>query len=917
MHTRLPDALLACFLCCLPGLAMAESGQPRPPHIAAGDPDFQAGFLNVMLYDGLDGLVVDEAGVKDSTAGIRRAIKDGIEYGLTVYVPPGTYRVSGTLAGEQPDTPGEPGGCCDWIWNNGFQYFKAPSLVGPSSGPRPTIRLSDHSPGFGDPSSPRAVIHFRNMNGSATDNNWQGSAACGFYFVVSNLDIDLGSDNPGAIGVQVPSAQWSYLENVKVNATGAYAGLRGDSNDNGVVNLEVVGGRYGVVMGNWGGHSYVGLRLRHQTEAALIDTVGSGAIQLTGFEIETSSGPVIRLTGGNVGSSLALLDGVIKSDGTEAAIDNASGRNVFLSNVYFKGSAPLVKSGSRAAIAASGEAAWDRVAEYSHTDTHSVTTCKGSSCATQTSHNMVDGVTGQDERVTVDRGSAAPPGDLRRRHVPGAIPWHKDAGVANVRALGAKGDGVTDDTAVIQQAIDSHDSVFIPRGDYVISKTLRLRANSRLFGVPGQRSRLRAPAWDPKGQFLPVIRTVDDAKASTYLGDLSVKLPSELDRTFLSALDWRAGRNSVVRQFSPEVGFGQTASHPRKLVHIRNNGGGRWYGLSLMLGSPTDAPGFRALMVEGTREPLTLYHANPEHTRADATNIELSHAENVRLLGSKTESCAYGDGATCSSFLWISNSSNVMVMANINNTVDGPDGAVKIVDSSGILLANITNYLHHWWSAGYTVRDVVNGGDAPSVPITSQCSLFRKGAFDPRPFSGCSCPDADSDQHQDRACGGDDCDDGDGRVCPTCQERCDNDIDDDCDGSVNEGCGECASGATRECAFAGPAGAPGVGACRVGTQSCADGVWSNCSGEVLPGDEKSAQQCTDDLDNDCDGLLDEHDPDCSSKPEPGTEPGSGCAGAGRGGASGWAMLAAAAAAGTRRLRGPLVPRTRGSVWREE
>jgi hypothetical protein len=52
-----------------------------------------------------------------------------------------------------------------------------------------------------------------------------------------------------------------------------------------------------------------------------------------------------------------------------------------------------------------------------------------------------------------------------------------DAGVVNVRDLGAKGDGVTDDTAVIQKALADHPNqgaiIYLPAGTYLISDTLR------------------------------------------------------------------------------------------------------------------------------------------------------------------------------------------------------------------------------------------------------------------------------------------------------------------------------------------------------------------------------------------------------------------------------------------------------------
>lgn len=45
----------------------------------------------------------------------------------------------------------------------------------------------------------------------------------------------------------------------------------------------------------------------------------------------------------------------------------------------------------------------------------------------------------------------------------------------NVKTFGAKGDGVTDDTAAIQAAINASDSIFFPEGVYLVSSTLYTR----------------------------------------------------------------------------------------------------------------------------------------------------------------------------------------------------------------------------------------------------------------------------------------------------------------------------------------------------------------------------------------------------------------------------------------------------------
>lgn len=60
--------------------------------------------------------------------------------------------------------------------------------------------------------------------------------------------------------------------------------------------------------------------------------------------------------------------------------------------------------------------------------------------------------------------------------------------VVSVRDLGAVGDGVTDDTAVIQSALDSGKSVYIPQGTYLITAALQLKTTSQMVYGDGQLS---------------------------------------------------------------------------------------------------------------------------------------------------------------------------------------------------------------------------------------------------------------------------------------------------------------------------------------------------------------------------------------------------------------------------------------------
>ena len=85
-----------------------------------------------------------------------------------------------------------------------------------------------------------------------------------------------------------------------------------------------------------------------------------------------------------------------------------------------------------------------------------------------------------------------------------------------------------------------------------------------------------------------------------------------------------------------------------------------------------------------------------------------------------------------------------------------------------------------------------------------------------------------------------DCDDTNPDINPGSTEVCDG-LDNNCNGEIDENL-------TRQC------GTTDVGACQFGSQTCQTGIWGDCLGAIEPIEEI----CGDNIDNNCDGQIDEN-----------------------------------------------------------
>lgn len=639
-----------------------EEPAPPPP---SGLP---AGFISVLDFD------ADPTGTTDSTAQLQAAINHGIENQVAVWLPGGEYRISERLLVDQPDEdPNFPG-----------------VLIGSTVDPenRAVIVLAANSAGFNNPNARRAMLHFFNV-GTADNESGENTL---YNQAVIGIDFRVESGNDGAVAIRMQGAEGCTIQDVNIDLTaGGHTGIWGVPGSGGTTHqVSVTGGVIGIDTRRQdlaGGGSQptvtiTGSSFVNQSDVAVWSST-RGAMVLVGNHFERNTpGPLLRVQRHFAGQP---LDGILQvvdarmvyathhEDNTVIEMAGPGGRSFYLENVFVQNGQQVWTE--EAPANPSGWMRFDRLAAEVR---------PGSQSWGQPMELVWINGQPQEGILVESESGVTPPADLISRHQWGEnFPAWETPGAVNALDHGAAGDGVTDDYAVLQALIDAHDIVFLPKGHYRVSDTLNLRPESKLIGVHHNFSVIEALSTldnrfagttEAAGD-RPIVSTADSAAADTVIAFLHLKRHYPLAQHNPTpvgnyALEWRSGGDSVLRSVRlesrasthlrpdliarhfydydlsetpinpnhPQDDFGPDewawpGSEPT--VQVRGHGGGRWFGFWVH-GRQALRSHVPFLRVEGTREPLHLYHLHLQ--QQDSVNhAEFLDVENVSVYGTKAE----------------------------------------------------------------------------------------------------------------------------------------------------------------------------------------------------------------------------------------------------------------------------------------
>lgn len=702
--------------------------------------DAQANLSGLGLVSVLD-YGADPSGARDSTAAIRRAVAAATTARKVTFFPSGTYLISDTIEMKQVLTNEDAG--------TGNEFM----LLGSKVGPRPVLKLKDGAPGFGacatypassadcrttsaiDPASCQVrsrtslkpVLFFWKESVSCPGEPELSDGSRTYRNSVKHLDIVLGQ-NPGAVGIRHWGAEGSRTEDVHIDARGGFAGIYELIGSGGLtMDVEVSGGQHGLYIprARDGSQLIVGLKLSGQESTPIVFSNWS-PLSIVGFDISVRSGTIIALSGAsNRGPHLSLVDGHLRaaSDNGRPLIQN-SDHSVYLKNVDVSGARTVVQNAAEALTVPSASGAY-YVGEYAYAGPYGTRFGDAAKLVRgrKTDATYLDGELASGSRV-VRVAAPTPPVDLIAKHVlPHALCDVEDPDALNVKARGAVGDGVADDTAAIQSAIDQakqsgKNKVLLPKGSYKVSATIMLQGRTELCGVARNAVNLiTSPSWKPGAQ-TPILATTDWAGGRAVASNFGV---SSTNGNIFGIL-WRQGRASVVDGITLGMrGADEGSTVARRRTVVRGGGGGRWYGQLSGDGYwRPQAPGTRAILVEGTSEPLSFYGLHAQYLKpAGNPMIEIRGASHVAAYAGKNEflpdankDSLYAPGEI-PIVLGIYNSTDISLfgMEGLAFT-DVGRGLVEVSGSSEVTLVNISRRPRSKFSDDrwYLVRELEGAG---------------------------------------------------------------------------------------------------------------------------------------------------------------------------------------------------------------
>lgn len=512
-----------------------------------------------------------------------------------------------------------------------------------------------------------------------------------FYSAMTNIDFAIGDGNPAAVAVRFHVAQHSFLSHMDFHIDSGLAALYQVGNE--AEDLHFYGGRYGI--------------LTEKTSPAwqftLIDSTFEGQRESAIREHEAGL-TLIRDTFRNVPQAIDIDPGYpdqlwVK----DSRFENISGPVVTISLEH----SPLTEIGFENAFLCNAPT-FARMRESGKTIPGKGSVYRVSSF----NYGLIvpgEGRMGamgmQYHAASLTALPAAPPPAIRA--LPSSGEW------VNVHTLGVKGDGVTDNTAAIQRAIQAHHVLYFPSGHYIVRDTIKLNPDTVLIGLHPTLTQIdlldNTPGYQGVGAPKAVI--LAPSGGANMLSGIGIFTGGINPRAV--AVVWKAGEQSLIDDVRFLGGHG-SGTNPYNNNHtadpdlrkrwdsqypslwIADGGGGTF--ADIWTPNTFAQAGF---VVSNTKTPGHVYELSNEHHGRN--EIKFDHVENWDINAPQTEEEA---GESPESLSLEIDFSRNLTFANyhayrVTRSRAPYLTAVRIIRSSGIHFRNV----HMNAESGYAICD--------------------------------------------------------------------------------------------------------------------------------------------------------------------------------------------------------------------
>ncbi len=484
-------------------------------------PSYLSDTLAVYLTPDKFGVTPNSQG--DDTRALQEAI-DEVEkkskYGI-VFIPEGEYEITSTV----------------YIW-------KGIRVIGIGKR-KPVFTLKENTPGFSGLKH-KYLFHFASNKPREREPIVDANPGT-FYSALSNVAIVIKDGNTSAIAVRSHFAQHSFISHVDFYIGNALAGIEEIGNE--IEDCRFVGGKYGIIA----------FKTSPSWPFFMIDCV---------FENQEIAAIKTEEAG------LTIVNSVFKNLTNAIIVNPDRSEKLFITRSYFENI-------SNALLTISEE--YNSTAQYNLKDV----SCKyvRTLAAFRKSKKNIE-LPATEFRVInfihgLQIGSLTAPSEIRtvfeydnsyrqlknyKKEIP---PLPKDKKWMNLKKLGAKGNGIDDDTQILKEAISKYDVIYFPTGRYKVKESIRLKENTILIGLNPITTQIvleeKLPEFSKEGSPLAVLET--PAGGRNIVTGLGVDPGLYNNRAV--AVKWMAGSKSLMNDVRLLGGHG-TYTASGKYVPVYN-----------------------------------------------------------------------------------------------------------------------------------------------------------------------------------------------------------------------------------------------------------------------------------------------------------------------------------------------------------